>query len=592
MSQPIIKIENLSKLYRLGEVGTGTLSHDLNRWWATKVLRREDPNSKIGTVNDRTQAAKKGEHVWALRDINLELQEGDVLGIIGKNGAGKSTLLKLLSQVTSPTTGRIRARGRMASLLEVGTGFHPEMTGRENIYMNGTIMGMRKTEITDKLDEIVEFSGVAKYLDTPVKRYSSGMSVRLGFAIAAHLEPEILVVDEVLAVGDAEFQKKAIGKMQDVSKSHGRTVLFVSHNMAAVKSLCKNGMVLINGSQCFEGKITDAIDFYQDSNALATSENNHWEFGDNAENNNIRVNSIKISPQYGTTLDISSGVQIEIDFFNKIKDITEDLTFEILTKDDVLVFHHGFVFAKDRNSKLGEHKITAVIPPHLLNANIYSMNLIFGQSQRYVLFRQDRICAFEVENIPMENNMTVLPGVVRPAINYSLECHDSSATSSSLRVEDRRTEPPDTGEETMTGGRFKRVTDYVKDEESFCLTYGDGVSDVNIAKLISFHKPQKVKAKVTATIPLGRFGALDLKGCKVNGFMEKPKGDGAMINGGFFVLSPKVIEYITDDQTIWEHDPLERLAQEGDLAAFQYHGLWQPMDTLRDKTYLEELWKK
>ena len=442
MSQPIIKIDNLSKLYRLGEVGTGTLSHDLNRWWKTKVLRREDPYSIVGAINDRTQAAQKGEHVWALRDINLELQEGDVLGIIGKNGAGKSTLLKLLSQITSPTTGRIRARGRMASLLEVGTGFHPEMTGRENIYMNGTIMGMRKREITSKLDEIVDFSGVAKYLDTPVKRYSSGMTVRLGFAIAAHLEPEILVVDEVLAVGDAEFQKKAVGKMQDVSKSHGRTVLFVSHNMAAVKTLCKKGMVLVNGCQRFEGNITDAIDFYQDNNALVTAENNHWEFGNNAENDNIRVTSIKISPLNGTTMDIGSGVQIEIIFFNKIKDITEDLTFEIVNKDDVLVFHHGFVFAKNRNSKLGEHKITAAIPPHLLNANIYSMNLIFGQSQRYVLFRQDRICAFEIENIPMENNMTILPGVVRPMIDYSLECHDSSTTNSSLRIEDRRTEPP------------------------------------------------------------------------------------------------------------------------------------------------------
>ncbi|MDD5276318.1 MAG: ABC transporter ATP-binding protein [Methylovulum sp.] len=423
MSQPIIKIENLSKLYRLGEVGTGTLSHDLNRWWKTKILRKEDPYSKIGTVNDRTQIAQKGEHVWALRDINLELQAGDVLGIIGKNGAGKSTLLKLLSQVTSPSTGRIRARGRMASLLEVGTGFHPEMTGRENIYMNGTIMGMRKAEITSKLDEIVDFSGVAKYLDTPVKRYSSGMTVRLGFAIAAHLEPEILVVDEVLAVGDAEFQKKAIGKMQDVSKSYGRTVLFVSHNMAAVKSLCKSGMVLINGSKGFEGNITEAIDFYQNNNALATNENNHWEFGNAAENDNIRVDSIKINPLNGTTLDISSGVQITIDFFNKIKDITEDLTFEIVSKDDVLVFHHGFVFAKDQNSKLGKHKITAIIPAHLLNANMYSMNLLFGQSQRYVLFKQDHICAFEIENIPMENNMSILPGVVRPAITYALECH-------------------------------------------------------------------------------------------------------------------------------------------------------------------------
>lgn len=426
MSQPIIKIENLGKLYRLGEVGTGTLSHDLNRWWKTRIMGKEDPYSIIGTINDRTQAAKKGEHVWALRDINLELQEGEVLGIIGKNGAGKSTLLKILSQVTSPSSGRVRARGRMASLLEVGTGFHQEMTGRENIYMNGTIMGMRKREITSKLDEIVDFSGVAKYLDTPVKRYSSGMIVRLGFAIAAHLEPEILVVDEVLAVGDAEFQKKAIGKMQDVSKSHGRTVLFVSHNMAAVKSLCKNGIVLINGYKRFEGKISDAIDFYQDNNVLITNKNNYWEFGNDAENDNIRVNSIKITPINGTVLDIGSGVRIEIDFFNKVKDITEDLTFEILTKDDVLVFHHGFVFAKDRNSKQGKHKITAFIPPDLLNANIYSMNLFFGQSQRYLLFRRDRICAFEVENIPLESNMAVLPGIVRPAVSYTLDYHENN----------------------------------------------------------------------------------------------------------------------------------------------------------------------
>jgi homopolymeric O-antigen transport system ATP-binding protein len=252
------------------------------------------------------------------------------------------------------------------------------------------------------------------------------MIVRLGFAIAAHLEPEILVVDEVLAVGDAEFQKKAIGKMQDVSKSHGRTVLFVSHNMAAVKSLCKNGIVLINGYKRFEGKISDAIDFYQDNNVLITNKNNYWEFGNDAENDNIRVNSIKITPINGTVLDIGSGVRIEIDFFNKVKDITEDLTFEILTKDDVLVFHHGFVFAKDRNSKQGKHKITAFIPPDLLNANIYSMNLFFGQSQRYLLFRRDRICAFEVENIPLENNMAVLPGIVRPAVSYTLDYHENN----------------------------------------------------------------------------------------------------------------------------------------------------------------------
>ena len=260
-----IEFENISKQYRLGLVSTGTLSHDLNRFWQTKVLRREDPYLKVGEVNDRTSKGKS-DYVWALKDINFKVEEGDVVGIIGRNGAGKSTLLKLLSRVTAPTTGTIRARGRIASLLEVGTGFHPEMTGRENIYMNGAIMGMTRAEITRKLDEIVDFSGCERYLDTPVKRYSSGMTVRLGFAIAAHLEPEILVVDEVLAVGDAEFQKKAIGKMQDVSKGEGRTVLFVSHNMGAVKNLCKRGIVLKNGFIDYLGSASNCIDYYKNSN--------------------------------------------------------------------------------------------------------------------------------------------------------------------------------------------------------------------------------------------------------------------------------------------------------------------------------------
>jgi lipopolysaccharide transport system ATP-binding protein len=224
MSDTVIKVENLSKLYRLGEVGTGTLSHDLNRWFA-KIRGKEDPFAKVGHINDRTQKAEKGEYVWALKDINFEVKQGEVLGIIGKNGAGKSTLLKILSRVTAPTAGEVKIKGRVSSLLEVGTGFHPELTGRENIYMNGTIHGMRRREVKAKLDEIVDFAGVAKYLDTPVKRYSSGMTVRLGFAVAAFLEPEILIVDEVLAVGDAEFQKKAIGKMEEVSKEGGRTVL-------------------------------------------------------------------------------------------------------------------------------------------------------------------------------------------------------------------------------------------------------------------------------------------------------------------------------------------------------------------------------
>lgn len=241
----ILKVENLSKQYRIGTIGTGTISHDLNRWWY-KIRGKEDPYLKVGETNDRTSKGSS-DYVWVLKDINFEVQKGEVLGIIGKNGAGKSTLLKILSKVTAPTTGIIKSRGRIASLLEVGTGFNPELTGRENIYLNGAILGMTKKEISSKIDEIIDFSGCERYIDTPTKRYSSGMTVRLAFAVAAFLEPEILVVDEVLAVGDAEFQKKAIGKMQDISKSNGRTVLFVSHDMAAIKALCSRTILLSNG---------------------------------------------------------------------------------------------------------------------------------------------------------------------------------------------------------------------------------------------------------------------------------------------------------------------------------------------------------
>ncbi len=256
-----IEFNNISKQYRLGLVSTRTLSHDLNRWWVTNILRKEDPYLKIGEANN-CSAKGESEYVWALRDTTFKVEQGDVLGIIGKNGAGKSTLLKILSKVTSPTTGTIKAKGRIASLLEVGTGFHPEMTGRENIYMNGAIMGMTRSEINKKFDEIVAFAGVERYIDTPVKRYSSGMRVRLGFSVAAHLEPDILVVDEVLAVGDAEFQKKAIGKMQDVSKGGKRTVLFVSHNMHSIRKLCNTCVLMQNGSIVSQGKTEDVIAEY------------------------------------------------------------------------------------------------------------------------------------------------------------------------------------------------------------------------------------------------------------------------------------------------------------------------------------------
>ena len=269
-----IEFDHVGKQYRLGLVSTKTLSHDLNRWWQMSIRGKDDPYLKIGDTNDRSTIGSS-EYVWALRDIDFKVEQGDVVGIIGKNGAGKSTLLKLLSKVTGPTVGTIRARGRIGALLEVGTGFHPEMTGRENIYMNGAIMGMSKQEISRKLDEIVDFSGCERYIDTPVKRYSSGMTVRLGFAVAAHLDPEILVVDEVLAVGDAEFQKKAIGKMQDVSRGEGRTVLFVSHNMASIQNLCKTGILLENGRIKTSGQVNDVINAYISSNLAEVGDISH-----------------------------------------------------------------------------------------------------------------------------------------------------------------------------------------------------------------------------------------------------------------------------------------------------------------------------
>ncbi|MBN8697648.1 MAG: ABC transporter ATP-binding protein [Bacteroidetes bacterium] len=267
MSDIVIKVENLGKQYHLGQVGTGTLSHDLNRFWH-RVRGKEDPYLKVGELNDRTVKGE-GDIVWALNEINFEVKHGDVLGIIGKNGAGKSTLLKILSQITAPTKGSIKVKGRIAALLEVGTGFHPELTGRENIFLNGAILGMTKSEIKNKFDEIVDFSGVERYIDTPVKRYSSGMMVRLGFAVAAHLEPEILIVDEVLAVGDVTFQNKCLGKMGEVSKQ-GRTILFVSHQMASLNQLCTRGLLLENGVSTYDGTISEAVKRYL-SNSIRSS---------------------------------------------------------------------------------------------------------------------------------------------------------------------------------------------------------------------------------------------------------------------------------------------------------------------------------
>ena len=335
-----IKTENLSKIYRLGEIGTGTINRDLERWWA-RMRGKEDPFLKIGQANDR---AVKGDSdiVYSLRDINFEIQQGEAVGIIGKNGAGKSTLLKILSRVTSPTTGKIEIKGRIASLLEVGTGFHPELTGRENIYLNGAILGMRKKEITRKLDEIIDFSGVERYIDTPVKRYSSGMYVRLAFAVAAHLESEILIVDEVLAVGDAEFQKKCLGKMNDVSKSDGRTILFVSHNMAAIKTLCNHLILLKNGYVDYEGGVAQGISNYLSASGQGSNNGTIEAHHRTINNGKVFYRTIRIlNPEYinGNVIYFNNPIELkcEIEFLHHYSNILFDV--RVLSDDGIELAH-------------------------------------------------------------------------------------------------------------------------------------------------------------------------------------------------------------------------------------------------------------
>ena len=385
----ILKAENISKQYRLGTVGTGTMKHDFNRFWY-RVRGKEDPYLKVGAINDRSSKAKE-DYVWALRDINFEVQEGEVLGIIGKNGAGKSTLLKILSKVTSPTTGVIKTKGRIASLLEVGTGFHPELTGRENIYLNGAILGMTRAEIKAKEDEIISFSGCDMYIDTPVKRYSSGMRVRLAFAVAAHLEPDILVVDEVLAVGDAEFQKKAIGKMQDISKSEGRTVLFVSHNMAAVKSLCTRAIVLKNGTTVFEGDTNEAVDFYLHNQKLEIKTDLH--LLKNRRGNGIAVfEKFHLENEKGQIVDqILTGDSIIFCFTIRVNsfildEVLIDVGFSLHTNEEELI---SVLYSSFQNSEVKIHKEGS----YVVKCRI--INLSLGEGEYIV---RGRITADKVES--------------------------------------------------------------------------------------------------------------------------------------------------------------------------------------------------
>ena len=417
----ILKAENISKQYRLGQVGTGTLSHDLNRWWH-EIRGKENPYLKIGDTNDR---ATKGtsDYVWALQDINFEVERGEVLGIIGKNGAGKSTLLKILSKVTAPTTGSIKSRGRIASLLEVGTGFHGEMTGRENIYLNGAILGMTKKEITSKLDEIIDFSGCERYIDTPVKRYSSGMTVRLAFAVAAFLEPEILVIDEVLAVGDAEFQKKAIGKMQDISKGEGRTVLFVSHNMAAVKSLCTRGIVLENGKVRFDGDIEHAVSYYLSGDSEIS---NQKIFDSGYEKAEFKLDSISINSAGKSIYEpLSENDAIELNTTIILKNVQAKnyhITYHLYNEMGEALFSFSNSNEKDV-LLLGKNELKCIFPSSFFQSGQYFLSFYFIKNRKEAIFIENDIMSFTVVDSSRELGIYMgrEPGYIRPTFQWKLK---------------------------------------------------------------------------------------------------------------------------------------------------------------------------
>jgi len=422
----ILKVENLSKQYRLGTVGTGTISHDFNRFLA-KIRGKDDPYLQVGEVNDRTSKSAS-EYVWALKDINFDVKKGEVLGIIGKNGAGKSTLLKILSQVTSPTTGGIKSKGRIASLLEVGTGFHPEMTGKENIFLNGAILGMTKKEIRSKLDEIVDFSGCGKYIDTPVKRYSSGMKVRLAFAVAAYLEPDILVVDEVLAVGDAEFQEKAIGKMQAISKNDGRTVLFVSHDMAAIKNLCERVIVLDQGKTVYNSNPLDAVNYYLSlgNDGLSFSNQVLKDVG-KVSINNVQFFNQEKKIKSGSTLEL--GNDIAFSFELSSEDFIEGLciSMNIFDRFDNLISH---VSHEDDDVNFEQYKTHKKLTVKIKTGSLYFIpgryyfSLWIGTFQRNTLLEIKNFFVFDLVKGSITKRKSQLPEHSKFYLPTNWEVHD------------------------------------------------------------------------------------------------------------------------------------------------------------------------
>jgi len=429
MSETVIKVENLSKQYRLGEIGTGTIREDFSRFWA-RIRGKGDPTLKIGqtnvlnaSVSVLNQNVHHHDYVWALKDINFEVKQGEVLGIIGKNGAGKSTLLKILSKVTAPTTGCIKIKGRIASLLEVGTGFHPELSGRENIFLNGAILGMTKAEIKSKFDEIVDFSGVERYVDTPVKRYSSGMYVRLAFAVAAHLEPEILIVDEVLAVGDAEFQKKALGKMKAVSKTEGRTVLFVSHNMAAVKSLCSHCILLKNGLMEFNGDVATTISNYVSNNVKAV---NHkiWENPQILSNEfEIKEAFIKVkNKNIEDVFEISDELELVIKIINKTSNHRIDATVHLKDGNGERIFSMGSTIIPEVERK-GLITYSCTIPANFFNVGNFSLDLFIVKNKKFDIYNEPDILGFTMINssVGIGEFMGYEPGAIHPVFEWKIK---------------------------------------------------------------------------------------------------------------------------------------------------------------------------
>jgi len=421
MSSIVICAEHVSKRYRLGTVGTGSLAHDINRAWY-RIRGKEDPYLKLAEVNDRT-VKSTGDYVWALKDVNFEVGFGEVMGIIGRNGAGKSTLLKILSRITMPTEGNIKIKGRLASLLEVGTGFHPELTGSENIFLNGAILGMTKKEIKTKFDEIVDFAGVEKYINTPVKRYSSGMYVRLAFAVAAHLEPEILVVDEVLAVGDAEFQKKAIGKMKEVSQGQGRTVLFVSHNMTAVKNICNKTMLLVNGVVDLIGNTEEVVNRYLSLNRGTENTRAAYDSFDSAPGNNkVRMKRMEVHPHLAEGQDIitvADPIDIEFEFWNRETQHAINLSMHVYNMEGDCIFNVGTI-----SDKLDEglYKSVCRIPAPLLNDGVYTVSMMVVADRSTPIINFEHPVSFVIsENRAASGWHGKRPGFVRPALDFSLE---------------------------------------------------------------------------------------------------------------------------------------------------------------------------